>query len=78
MAPPHTPRRTRRLRKWRGKFAPQNRQPEADTVRKNRFFSAIDYRGEKTKNEVYEELGIFARTVRSWLKQRDQLGSPAL
>ena len=75
MTPLYTPRRSKRLGRWRKKFGPQNRGPEADTVRKSRFYSAIDYRGSKSKNEVYKELDIPARIASYWLKQREELGS---
>ena len=77
MEPPHTPRRSARLRTAKHKRAPQNRGPEASTVTKNRFYHAIDTRGQKPQFQVIEEENVPRRTAYSWLKQRKDLGSPS-
>ena len=77
MSPPHTPRRSARLRSARHKFAPQNRGPEASTGTRNRFFYAVDTRGLKLKLQLYNDFGISKRTASYWLKQRKDLSSPS-
>jgi len=52
--------------------------PEADTVRKARFFHAIDTRDrDRSIKDVCKEEGTSYSTGRYWLHQRKVLGSPA-
>ena len=64
MTPPHTPTRS-------------SRRSEADTVKKSRFFHAIDARKGKSIKEVCEEENINHHTGKYWLHLRKLLSSPA-
>lgn len=54
-----------------------HRRPEADTIRKTRFFHAIDTRRSKTLKEICEKENVPERTGRYWLHQRSVLGDGA-
>lgn len=54
-----------------------NRHHEADTIRKTRFFHAVDTRGHKTLKEVCETEHLPERTGRYWLRQRSLIGDAA-
>jgi hypothetical protein len=53
-----------------------NRRVEADTVKRTRFFHAIDHRGKKTISLMCRDEGISYGTGKLWLRQRKQLGTP--
>ena len=55
---------------------------QADTLRKTRFFDAIDENDAQTRDnkkplkQIYEDQNISERTGRFWRKQRRLLGTP--
>ena len=59
MTPPYTPRK---------KKTPKTTYREGDIVRRTTFFKAIDSRGTKPLELVYEKEDIKLRTARNWLK----------
>lgn len=54
-----------------------HRHPEADTIRKSRFFHAVDTRGGKKLKEVCATENVAERTGRYWLRQRSVIGDSA-
>lgn len=54
-----------------------HRGPEADTIRKCRFYHAIDVRGSKPIKEICIQENVPERTGRYWLHQRSVLGNAA-
>jgi hypothetical protein len=53
------------------------RRAEADTIKKSRFFEALDSRTGETIRSIVTRYGIPPRTANYWVQQRDIQGSPA-
>jgi transposase len=63
MSPPHTP-------------PPSSRRVEADTIKRTRFFQAIDHREKKSIPTICREENVSLGTGKKWLRQRKELGTP--
>ena len=51
---------------------------EADTIRRVRFFDALDSRGATPKAEIFRKQKVLPNTAYRWLRERNTLGSPAV